>query len=86
MPETYRNLIEFDITDDYTMGYAAQPGFRASTCSSFNFYDLDREQETKLRVHPFCIMDASLRHYLNVDVNIYKFEFKISIRKLFVKL
>jgi hypothetical protein len=68
-PSTYRNLIEHEITDDYTMGYAAETGFRASTCSSFYFYDLDREQETKLKVHPFCVMDASLRHYLNVDVN-----------------
>ena len=55
LPYTYRNLINLDITDDYTMGFAAQPGFRAGICSSFYFYDLDMDSETKLRVHPFTL-------------------------------
>ena len=37
LPETYRNLIDLDITDDYTMGYAAHIGFRASICTPFEF-------------------------------------------------
>ena len=52
-PTTYRNLINLDITDDYSMGFAAKPGFRAGICSSFNFYDLDLDTETNLRVHPY---------------------------------
>lgn len=64
-PETYKTLIENGITDDYTMGYASQIGFRAGTCSSFNWYDLDSELETNLRVHPFAVMDATFRFYLN---------------------
>lgn len=67
LPETYQRLIEMDITDDYTMGYAEQPGFRASLCSPFFFYDLDLEIETSLRVHPFCIMDGTLKDYLKVE-------------------
>jgi hypothetical protein len=66
LPYTYRNLINLDITDDYTMGFAAQTGFRASLCSSFYFYDLDMDSETKLRVHPFALMDGTLRDYLNI--------------------
>lgn len=65
-PSTYRNLIDQDITDDYTMGHAADVGFRASTCSPFLFYDLDREVTTKLRVHPFAVMDATFKYYLKV--------------------
>ncbi len=65
-PETYRNLINLDITDDYTMGYASEVGFRASICNSFNFYDLDLEIETKLRIHPFQVMDATLNFYLQL--------------------
>ena len=66
LPETYRKLIELDITDDYTMGYALQVGFRASICSPFFFYDLDNEQITSLRVHPFAVMDATLKYYMKV--------------------
>jgi hypothetical protein len=67
LPYTYRNLINLDISDDYSMGFAAQPGFRAGICSSFNFYDLDMDAETNLRVHPFALMEGTLRDYLNVE-------------------
>ena len=63
-PETYRQLLACDITDDYTMGYAQEIGFRAGICTSFNFYDLGAEQETSLRIHPFAVMDATLRNYM----------------------
>lgn len=67
LPETYRNLIDLDITDDYTMGFASQIGFRASICTPFNFYDLDMELETKLKVHPFAVMEGTLKYYMNVE-------------------
>lgn len=62
-PTTYRNLINLDITDDYTMGYASETGFRAGICDPYFFYDLDLETETKLRIHPFQVMDGTLRDY-----------------------
>lgn len=66
LPETYRNLIDLDITDDYTMGFASQVGFRASICTPFNFYDLDTEMETKLKVHPFAMMEGTLKYNMKV--------------------
>lgn len=68
-PDTYHHLLELGITDDYTMGFASEIGFRAGICDSFNFYDLDLETETKLRIHPFQVMDASLRYYMKVDAH-----------------
>jgi len=65
-PTTYERLLEHDITDDYTMGYANAVGFRAGTSVSFPFYNIDLEQETKLLVHPFAVMDATLLYYLKL--------------------
>ena len=64
-PNTYKTLIENGITDDYTMGYAAKMGFRASICSPYSYYNLLDEQEEALTVHPFAIMEATIRHYMN---------------------
>ena len=63
LPNTYRNLIDNDIVEDYTMGYAEVSGFRASICSPFYFYDLDTEVTTKLKIVPFSVMEATLKYY-----------------------
>lgn len=68
LPETYRNLLALDLMEDYTMGYAAEPGFRAGICTPFFFYDLDYETETKLLVYPFAVMDGTLRDYKDVGI------------------
>lgn len=57
LPDTYRKLHEIGITDDYSMGYPDVNGFRASTSLSFMFYDLDREEQLPLRIHPLVYMD-----------------------------
>jgi peptidoglycan/xylan/chitin deacetylase (PgdA/CDA1 family) len=64
LPGTYRMLIENGIKEDHTMGYAAQPGFRAGVSVPFFFFDLENEKQTALRVHPFTIMDVTMRDYL----------------------
>jgi len=69
LPHTYRNLIDLDITDDYTMGYASEIGFRASICNSFNFYDLESDIETNLKIHPFAFMEGTLRDYMNIHAD-----------------
>lgn len=65
-PETYRGLIEMGIKEDYSMGYASYPGFRAGTSSLFNFYDLTAEYETDLVIFPFAAMDVTLQQYLSL--------------------
>jgi hypothetical protein len=64
MPHTYRSLIKAGITNDYSMGYPDTPGFRAGTSLPFFWYDLENENSTSLRIHPFCIMEATCKHYL----------------------
>ena len=63
------------------MGYGSINGFRSSVASSFYWYNLEKEEQTALRIHPFCFMDANsfyeqrqnaeqtlteLMHYLSV--------------------
>lgn len=69
LPETYRNLIKMEISDEYSMGYSDIPGFRAGICTPFYFYDVEREEETSLRVHPFCLMDGTMKDYMNLTPN-----------------
>lgn len=67
LPATYRALRRAGITEDHTMGLHDAPGFRAGTCSPFDWYDLEREQEVGLVVHPFAVMDNTLRNKLHLD-------------------
>lgn len=60
LPESYRNLLELEILEDYTMGYVNQIGFRAGTCTPFLFYDLDYETQTPLKIYSYHIMDYTL--------------------------
>ena len=66
-PSTFRNLIEADIKEDYSLGYASEIGFRAGISDPFNFYDLDLEVETHLKLFPFAYMDSTLRDYNRVS-------------------
>ena len=59
MPSTYEQLIAANITNDYTMGYAEQPGFRASTCKPYYFYNLLTNKATALVLHPITFMEGT---------------------------
>lgn len=66
-PDHYRKLISLGITDDFTMGFADSVGFRAGTANPFYFYDLKNESATSLTIHPFCVMDGTLRDYMKLS-------------------
>ena len=66
LPETYQILIDLEIEEDYSMGYASHVGFRASTCTPFYFYDLDFEIQTPLKIFPFALMDTTLNDYMKL--------------------
>jgi hypothetical protein len=63
MPLSYQNLEVTGITEDYSMGYPDEPGFRAGVARPFRFYDIERETETSLMVFPFQVMDGTLLQY-----------------------
>lgn len=85
LPATYRNLIALGITDDYTMGYSHTTGFRAGIAVPFLWFDLERNECSSLRLHPFCVMDTTLKHHLGLspEEGLDHIRYYISICKLY---
>jgi len=63
IPETYRNLVGAEFTDDLSMGFTHEMGFKAGTCSSFYFYDIPLEIQQPIKIHPFAMHDYALLKY-----------------------
>jgi hypothetical protein len=66
-PETYRCLLKQRIHEDYSLGYASTPGFRAGIADPFPFFDLLRNKPTSLIIHPVTLMDVTLKDYCRMD-------------------
>ncbi len=64
LPYTYRRLLDLGVKEEYSMGFAAEVGFRAGTATPFFFYDLEMDQVTKMKVYPFTVMEATLKYYM----------------------
>lgn len=77
-PETYNNLLNNGIAEDYTLGFAHDVGFRAGTCTSFKFFNVTENKATDLKLIPFQVMDTTLREYLKLNLE----EAKIKVDKI----
>ena len=64
--ESYHNLIQCGIENDYTTGFADVIGFKSGTGLPHYWYDFKHEKETTLLLHPFVAMDATLNRYMNL--------------------
>ncbi len=60
VPQTYRDLVDTGFTDDFTMGYTHEIGFRAGTSFPFYLYDINMEVQQPIRVHSFAFHDYAL--------------------------
>ena len=67
LPKSYQRMVNIGIRHDFSMGYADLPGFRSGTCHNFPFYDLEQNSELPLTIHPFCLMDATLKRYMKLS-------------------
>ncbi len=65
-PETYQRLLSLGVKHDYSMGYADDIGFRASIATPFHWFDLSKNEVTDLWIHPFQVMEVTLRDYLKL--------------------
>jgi hypothetical protein len=67
LPDGYRHLLENDITEDYSMGYANHIGFRAGTCTPFLFFDIQVNTTTNLLVYPLLCMENAFVNCQSAD-------------------
>lgn len=67
-PSTLEMWQAVGLGDDYTLGYAEQPGFRCGTCHPFRLYNLFEDRPTDIVEHPLVLMDGSLFDYLELDI------------------
>jgi hypothetical protein len=66
-PHTYRELLHAGVREDYSMGFASHPGFRAGCCTPFYWFDLQKNERTNLLVYPVTYMDGALAEDLKLS-------------------
>ena len=74
LPDTYRTLIDAGFSDDFTMGYTHELGFRAGTCTPFYFYDINLEIQQPIRIHPFAFHDYAFANLGGKDAIIKRMD------------
>jgi hypothetical protein len=62
-PDTFRALLKAEITDDYSLGWQNEAGFRASIAVPYPFLKKKKNEETTLILHPLAFMD----NIFNID-------------------
>ncbi|OFY65732.1 MAG: hypothetical protein A2V64_07375 [Bacteroidetes bacterium RBG_13_43_22] len=67
LPDSYRSLLNAGITEDYSMCYHDEAGFRAGIARPYMFYDIVEDKQTDLRIVPFQVMDVTLSEYKKLD-------------------
>lgn len=67
-PEDFMSLIASGITDDFTMGFADQLGFRLSTTRNVRWIHPITKELTPLTLHPMTVMECTLdsSNYMNI--------------------
>ena len=66
--EQMQQVVEAGFTDDFTMGFADQAGFRLQTSRAVQWINPQTMQLTSLTMHPLIIMDCTLSNddYMNL--------------------
>jgi hypothetical protein len=67
MPRSYNNILHAGISEDYSMGFPDESGFRAGIARPYFFYDVTADKLTNLKIIPFQVMDSTLFDYKKLD-------------------
>ena len=82
LPRTFNSLISAGFQHEYSMGFAERVGFRSGTARSHFWFNLETNEITKLKIHPFAYMDGTLNEYMNLSIS----ESKQKIKDLFTEV
>ncbi|MCS6935071.1 MAG: polysaccharide deacetylase family protein [Chitinophagales bacterium] len=66
-PRSQIRVIDYGITDDYSMGYGPHPGFRAGICTPYYLFNLYTNTRENIRIHPIAFMDSTLIQYKKMN-------------------
>lgn len=69
-PEDVSALEKAGIIDDYTLGYADQPGFRLGVCRPVQYFEPADRRLTNVTVHSLAVMACTLdaEHYMHLSL------------------
>ena len=67
LPNTYTELFNLGIQEDYSMAYAESTGFRAGTSFPFYFYDLKNEKTVLINIFPAVCMEVTYRDFFKIS-------------------
>lgn len=68
-PLDMQQLSDDGFTDDFTLGFADNVGFRVGTCRPYRWINCQSQQLTNITIHPLTIMDCTLSdsRYMNLS-------------------
>lgn len=78
LPNTFEKLEKAGFTDDYSLGYADEIGFRAGIARPFLWFNLKENKISKLKLHPITYMDGTLNEYRKLSIE----EAKVKVKQL----
>jgi len=83
-PDSFYALEKYNIKIDQSVGYYDKPGFMASTCQPFNYFNPINNESLNLIIDPFVWMDSMNKYYRDIDDKEEKLEllhFKSIVKK-----
>jgi hypothetical protein len=68
-PDTFQDLQQAGFREDFTLAFAKAPGFRSGTAVPYLFYDLQKDELSRLNIRPLVMMESTFVYHLKYTPN-----------------
>ncbi|MDQ7915976.1 carbohydrate esterase [Mesonia sp. MT50] len=82
LPTLYNNFDKLEIEQDFSMSYAEAVGFRAGTCTSFLYYDINFERISPLVLEPVVFNSNCIKHHTFFELKTQLEKIKEDVEKV----